>query len=146
MAILGLYALIATAIVVRGTGHDPAPVVDPGIPTVTQPRVCAAVAVYSQATIYDWSQHAVIARAALNLYQGETGPDCSPDLAKILRGGLDTLRWQRALDAVDAVDSGSYDVPLACARVNRVVHVPHDAVGPGPQCVIAGLAFAEVRS
>lgn len=114
---------------------------------VTEPRLCATVAVYTQATADDWSQRAVIAQAALN-----ARADCSAALAGVVGQGFEPLRWKFALDAVDAVASGSYPVPLACARVNAVVPTtagpghPLAQAGARAQCVIRDLAFVEVQS
>ena len=114
-------------------------------------RTCAAVAVYTTATSDDWAQRAVIARANLNLFKTTGVPDCYPELVTILGDGLDDYRWQAALDAVDAVASESYALPLACERVDTVA--PSTAVaGFSPlagdpstrsQCVISGLVFWE---
>lgn len=117
-------------------------------------RTCAAVAVYTTATADDWGQRAVIARANLNLFKTAGVPDCYPELVTILGDGLDDHRWQAALDAVDAVASESYALPLACERVDSVAPstVPTGASPlPGDlsarsQCVISGLVFWEQRA
>lgn len=111
---------------------------------VTEPRVCAAAAVYRLATEDDWGQRAVIANAVLNQYAGG-GPDCRPALVAALANDFSEHRWQSALDAVEAVASGSYSLPPACIRANRVTPLP-DAVGPALHCVMGGLAFTEVQS
>lgn len=111
---------------------------------VTEPRVCAAAAVYHLATDNDWGQRAVIANAVLNQYAAG-GPDCRPALVDALTNDFSEHRWQLALDAVDAVASGSYSLPPACIRANRVIPLP-GAVGPALHCVMGGLAFTEVRS
>lgn len=51
-------------------------------------------------------------------------------------------RWLLALDAVDAVASGSYSVPLACARATAVF--PLSAADARAHCVIYDLAFVEI--
>lgn len=120
---------------------------------VTAPRVCAAVAVYTQATADDWSQRAVIARAWFNRAKGRPAVDCRTALTRVIGNNFSPIRWQQALDAVDAVASGSYPVPLACARVNTVIPPPTVArlgsplfrTGARAQCVIRDLAFVEVR-
>ena len=123
---------------------------------VDEPRVCAAVAAYVLATGDHWDQRAIIARTALNRFeqQGHV-PDCGQALAKILGEGIDRHLWQASLDAVDAVQSGSYAIPVACARANHVEGPPalHAVylIGSTPsadsearaQCVIGGLAFVE---
>lgn len=117
-------------------------------------RTCAAAAVYTTATADDWAQRAVIARASLNLFR-ETGvPDCFPELATILGDDFDEYRWQAALDAVDAVASGSYALPLACERVDSVapstvntgVSPLSGALSARSQCVIGDLVFWEQRA
>ena len=117
-------------------------------------RTCAAVAVYTTATADDWSQRATIARANLNLFSATGVPDCYPELVTILGDGLDDYRWQAALDAVDAVASESYALPLACERVDSVAPST-DTTGVSPlsgalsarsQCVISGLAFWDSRA
>lgn len=115
-------------------------------PEVTQPRICAAVAVYTLATADDWGQRAVIANTVLNQYAAG-GPDCRPALEAVLSNGFSPRRWQLALDAVDAVASGSYALPPGCIRANRVASDPlGGTVGPALHCVMGGLAFYEVRS
>lgn len=117
-------------------------------------RTCATVAVYLTATADDWGQRAVIARTQLNKFAADGVPDCAPNLLRILDVGLDHLRWQAALDAVDAVSSGSYALPVACERVDSVAPLD-EATGSSPipgdlsarsQCVINGLAFWESRA
>lgn len=113
---------------------------------VTDPRVCAATAVYILATADDWGQRAVIANAVLNQYAAG-GPDCREPLQTALSSDFDVLRWQQALDAVDAVASGSYALPPGCIRANRVVPSPPlgGSVGPALHCSMGGLSFLEVR-
>ena len=117
-------------------------------------RTCAAVAVYTTATADDWSQRAAIARANLNLFSATGVPDCYPELVTILGDGLDDYRWQAALDAVDAVASESYALPLACERVDSVAPstvltgaspLPGD-LSARSQCVISGLVFWESQA
>lgn len=117
-------------------------------------RTCAAVAVYTTATADDWSQRAVIARANLNLFKTTGVPDCYPELVTILGDGLDDYRWQAALDAVDAVASESYALPLACERVDSVapstittgVSPLSGDLSARSQCVIGGLVFWEQQA
>ena len=125
-------------------------------PTITDARLCAAVAAYSAATGDHWDQRAVLASTTLNHFAaiGHV-PDCAEPLFDAVNAGLDPYQWQAALDAVDAVQSGSYAIPVACARADTVVRSPADApvvlAGIPPvaapaaraQCVIAGLAFVE---
>lgn len=141
LALLVLYGIAAFAIVAC---FPPARAAGPDAPTVNQPRICAAAAVYTQAIADDWAQRAAIARATLNQYQGAASPSCGERVARILRTDFSPRLWQHALDVVDAVVSGSYWLPQSCTRANRVVP-PSAAVGPGSQCVIAGLAFVEVQ-
>ena len=125
-------------------------------PTITDARLCAAVAAYSAATGDHWDQRALIAHAALNRFRtlGHV-PDCGGTLTVLVANGIEPHLWQAALDAVDAVQSGSFAIPVACARADTVVRSPADApvvlAGIPPvaapaaraQCVIAGLAFVE---
>ncbi|PWH21751.1 hypothetical protein CDO09_20125 [Xanthomonas perforans] len=113
---------------------------------MTSPRFCAALAVYELATVDDWGLRAGIARAALNGFAtAGRVPDCAQGVAAALTGGDFTpRRWQNALDAVDAVDSGDYALPDSCARANAIFPAnvsPSLAV----QCVMHGLAFVEVQ-
>lgn len=129
------------------------------VPSITDPRTCAAATVYRTATADDWSQRAAIAQATLNGYRGGPAPDCSGLVVAILNTGFDTIRWQAALDAVDAIDRGTYTLPDACARADAVATLPmgdgeahplgHDT-GLSParataraQCVIRDMAFVE---
>jgi len=116
-------------------------------------RVCATVAVYRDATADDWGQRATIARTVLNSFDADGVPDCAPALMRILELGLDKIRWQAALDAVDAVASGSYAIPLACERADSVApldvttgSLPSGALSARSQCVINGLAFWDSRA
>lgn len=120
---------------------------------VADSRVCAAAAVYGLSTVDDWSQRAAIAQAALNRFDalGHV-PNCGSVLTAIVDGGLDTYEWQAALDAVDAIQSGSYHLPLACARADTVLPLSSPAEPPllraaaaRAQCVIGDLAFVEAR-
>lgn len=116
-------------------------------PVVTDSRTCAALAVYALATDDDWGQRAAIAQATLNSHQSSgVDPDCGKNLVAALTGPFDSILWRNSLDAVYAVSSGSYDVPLACQRVTTVA--PLDLSTPPPQgavtrsqCVVNGLAF-----
>ncbi|MBB3806378.1 hypothetical protein FHR51_002530 [Xanthomonas arboricola] len=119
--------------------------------SITSPRFCAALVVYELATADDWSLRAGIARAALNGFAtAGRVPDCAQGVAAVLtRDEFSTRRWQNALDAVDAVDSGDYALPDSCARANAIF--PADAspalasTAPAAQCVMHGLAFVEVQ-
>ena len=124
-------------------------------PTITDARLCAAVAAYSAATGDHWDQRALIAHAALNRFRAiGRVPDCGGTLTLLVANGVEPHLWQAALDAVDAVQSGSYAIPVACARADTVVRSPADSTGLAgvppvaapaarAQCVIAGLAFVE---
>lgn len=118
---------------------------------ITSPRICAALEVYTKATADDWGLRATIAQATLNGFN-ETGrvPDCAAGVSAALTHEFSPHRWQLALDAVDAVASGSYSVfPDACARANAVVPLSTDEtaspVAARAQCVIYDLAFVEVH-
>ena len=117
-------------------------------------RTCAAVDVYTTATADDWAQRATIARASLNRFAADGVPDCFPDLSTIMGDGLDTYRWQAALDAVDAIADDSYALPLACERVDTVAPLTDStrvsplsgALSARSQCVLNGLAFWDSRA
>ncbi|WP_202842040.1 hypothetical protein [Luteimonas saliphila] len=142
----GLY--LAAAMIVIGCTPPPGanlraePSGDAGAPTVTDTRLCAAVATYSLATGDHWDQRAAIANATLNRFR-KLGmvPDCGPTLTRIVGAGLNTYRWQASLDAVDSIRSGSYQLPLACVRADTVS--PAVAGSARTHCVIADLAFHE---
>ncbi|WWW35621.1 hypothetical protein V8017_00275 [Stenotrophomonas rhizophila] len=117
---------------------------------VTSPRICAALSVYDLAQENDWGLRATVAQATLNGFSLEGRvPDCAAGVGVALTTDFEPDRWQLALDAVDAVSSGSYAVsPDACARANTVVPLSAEATSPvaaRAQCVIYGLAFVEVR-
>lgn len=117
---------------------------------VTSPRICAALSVYELAQENDWGLRATVAQATLNGFTLEGRvPDCAAGVGVALTTDFEPARWQLALDAVDAVSSGSYAVsPDACARANTVVPLSAEATSPvaaRAQCVIYGLAFVEVR-
>lgn len=129
----------------------PAPAAAPQ-PRVTDTRILAAEVVYSTATADDWGQRAVIAHAALNAFESGVSP--LPDTSGRERRGasFDPYLWQASLDAVDAVQSGSYAIPHACVRANAIspiaaaVRLPRSSGSPArTQCVIGDLAFVEVR-
>jgi hypothetical protein len=159
-AVLGFGATGAAII-----GPEPGTAVaaaDPDAPTVTSPRVCAAAAAYAIATGDHWDQRAAIARAALNRFDalGHV-PDCGRTLTTIVAAGVDSRLWQASLDAVDAVQSGSYALPDACVRADTVSPLPRanrrfptlvaTPAGAPPvsspaartHCVIGDLAFFE---
>lgn len=111
----------------------------PIIPAITDKRVCAAAAVYSSLA-RDWAQRAATAQAALNRFRANGVADCSGAVAQILTAGLDSYRWQESLDAVDAVNEGTYALPLACMRADTVLPLGEART----QCVIDDMAFAQV--
>ena len=126
---------------------------EPGVPAslvIQDTRICAAVAVYTTTTSDAWDMRAAIALASLNSFEAAGYvEDCGAPLSAVLAGRFVPLRWQQSLDAVDAVLSGSYLVPDACARATAVVPLPADAVAASPvaaraQCVIHDLAFVGV--
>lgn len=121
---------------------------------ITSPRICAALAVYELAAADDWGLRATVANTSLNAFRDASRvPDCAPGITKALTQNFQPERWQLALDAADAVLSGSYQVsPAACVRANAVVPLS-TADGKEPstspvlaraQCVMYDLAFIEV--
>lgn len=121
---------------------------------ITSPRICAALAVYELAAADDWGLRATVANTSLNAFRDASRvPDCAPGITKALTQNFQPERWQLALDAADAVLSGSYQVsPAACVRANAVVPLS-TADGKEPstspvlaraQCVMYELAFIEV--
>ncbi|WP_372380267.1 hypothetical protein [Xanthomonas sp. NCPPB 1062] len=145
--LLAVAAAISACAVTGQPAAGPTTATGEGIPeqlSITSPRFCAALAVYELATVDDWGLRAGIARAALNGFAAAGRvPDCAQGVAAALTDGDFTpRRWQEALDAVDAVDSGDYALPDACARANAII--PADAHVAAP-CVMHGLAFVEVQ-
>ena len=133
------------------TGEPGQAVRAPAALVITSPRICAALEVYTKATADDWGLRATIALATLNGFK-DTGrvPNCAAGVSAALTNDFSPHRWQLALDAVDAVASGSYSVsPDACARANAVVPLSTDEtaspVAARAQCVIYDLAFVEVH-
>lgn len=121
---------------------------------ITSPRICAALAVYELAAADDWGLRATVANTSLNAFRDASRvPDCAAGVTKALSQQFEPARWQLALDAADAVLSGSYQVsPAACVRANAVVPLS-TADGKEPstspvlaraQCVMHKLAFVEV--
>lgn len=121
---------------------------------ITSPRICAALAVYELATADDWALRATVANTSLNAFRDASRvPDCAPGITKALTQNFQPARWQLALDAADAVLSGSYQVsPAACVRANAVFPLliadgkepSTSAVLTRAQCVMHDLAFIEV--
>lgn len=108
------------------------------------PRDCAIRTVYHYAQD-DYGQRALIAAAVLNASVPNVGTPCEAPLLPADVGDLpDPYRLQASIDAVDAVASGSYTLPVACDGVTAF-SPPESA--PRSQCVYAGLAFtvAEAR-
>lgn len=154
-------ALLASLLLALGgcaaTAHpEPAPAAsvttDAGItvPTdlvIASPRICAALAVYELADHDDWGLRATIAGTALNGFrEAKRVPDCAAGVAVALTESFSPRRWQNALDAVDAVTSGSYSVPDACARATAVAPLSSVVKADSPtaaraHCVIYDLAF-----
>lgn len=115
---------------------------------VTSPRICAALAVYDLADHDDWGLRAAIALTALNGFRAaDRVPNCAAGVGAALTQEFSPRRWQDALDAVDAVTSGSYSVsPDACTRATAVA--PLSSVvnaetlsAARVHCVIYDLAF-----
>lgn len=158
---LGLAALacfIVLAVTAWASPSDaPAAPADGDAPdglVITSPRICAALAVYELAAADDWGLRATVAYTSLNAFRDASRvPDCAPGITKALTQNFQPERWQLALDAADAVLSGSYQVsPAACVRANAVVPLS-TADGKEPstspvlaraQCVMYDLAFIEV--
>jgi len=158
---LGLVALacfIALAVTAWASpSYAPAAPVDGSAPeglVITSPRICAALAVYELAATDDWGLRATVANTSLNAFRDASRvPDCASGITKALTENFQPERWQLALDAADAVLSGSYQVsPAACVRANAVVPLS-TADGKEPstspvlaraQCVMYDLAFIEV--
>ena len=117
---------------------------------ISSPRICAALVVYKLADHNDWGLRATIAATALNGYRAaEHVPNCAVGVAVALTQDFSQRRWQDALDAVDAVTSGSYSIsPAACARATAVVRLsaadPNYPPAAQAPCVIYDLAFIEV--
>lgn len=155
-------ALVSLLLALAGCAATSAPAPAPATPTRTigdvtapadlsidNPRFCAAAAVYELADHDDWGLRATIAFATLNGFRAANSvPDCSARVAIALTHDFSQRRWQDALDAVDAVASGSYSVPDACARATTVAPVSAVDADSLPaaraQCVIYDLAFLEV--
>ncbi|MGH8026172.1 MAG: hypothetical protein ACREO0_05520 [Pseudoxanthomonas sp.] len=145
---LGLIALISAGLILTAVArtNEPAPAASP---VITDSRTCAALAVYELATVDDWAQRASIAAATLNAQKTSgADPECGKGLASALSGPFDPIRWQNSLDAVDAVASGSYALPDACARATTILPLrssPGSDTLSGDaaraQCVIYDLAF-----
>ncbi|WP_258015744.1 hypothetical protein [Stenotrophomonas maltophilia] len=158
---LGLAALacfIVLAVTAWASPSDPpAAPADGDAPdglVITSPRICAALAVYELAAADDWGLRATVANTSLNAFRAASRvPDCAPGITKALTQNFQPERWQLALDAADAVLSGSYEIsPAACVRANAVVPLS-TADGKEPstspvlaraQCVMHELAFVEV--
>lgn len=145
IALFGLLVL-GLSLSFLGKADPPAPA-EP--PTITDPRTCAAVAVYELSTVDDWSLRATIARTTLNAQETSgVDPECGKGLASALSGPFKPILWQNSLDAVDAVTSGSYELSDACARAKTILPLPSsgsDAPLTGDaaraQCVLYNLAF-----
>lgn len=121
---------------------------------VTDPRILAAEVVYTAATADDWGQRAVIARTALNAIESGVSPlRHLGNGRERLDDGFDPYLWQASLDAVDAVQSGSYAIPDACSRADTVLSdIQRESEPPllradsaREQCVLGGLTFVVSR-
>lgn len=64
-----------------------------------------------------------MANTVLNAYRDSSHvPDCSTGIADALASGFRPARWQLAIDAVDTVLSGTYQIsPEACVPANMIV-------------------------
>ncbi|KRG38555.1 hypothetical protein ARC78_15590 [Stenotrophomonas pictorum JCM 9942] len=155
------FALAALLTGCAATGEPEASAVDSTstagdvtIPTnlvISSPRICAALAVYQMAKHDDWGLRATIAHATLNAFEAGGVPNCTTGVAVALTSDFSPRRWQDALDAVDAVTSGSYSIsPDACLRATAVVPLSSVVNAKSPpavwgQCVMHDLAFVEVQ-
>jgi len=131
------------------TGVKAATLANADVPTVTDARICAAAAAYTLATGDHFDQRAAVALASLNRFDrlGHV-PDCGQALTSIVAAGVDPYLWQASLDAVDAVQSGSFALPHACVRADTVspaVQAKASPLSPADSarthCVIGDLAF-----
>ena len=119
----------------------------PAQPVATVPvSECAVRTVYFTSTQDDWGQRALIASAVLNRASAP-GVDARLPCAypSPLDAGAplpDPYLLQSARDAVEAVASGSYEIPPACAGATEVLIA---SASPRAQCVYGGLAFVEAR-
>ncbi len=156
LAVIACFALLA---LVGWASPSEAPAAERATDTprdlvITSPRICAALAVYELATADDWGLRATIAHTTLNAFiDAQRVPDCAAGVATALSSDFQPARWQLALDAVDAVQSGSYQVSVdGCVRANAVIPLPTadgSELSTSPvlaraQCVMRGLAFVEV--
>ena len=142
-AVLSLLICVAFAALQAPTAAAPATLAPP---LATAPaRECAARAVFYTATEDDWGQRALIAYTVLNRAPSpDAGIPCgfpSPPPAGV--GDFsDAYFWLSAVDAVDAIASGSYDVPPACTGATEILPFSDS---PRSQCVIGSLAFEGAR-
>lgn len=124
---------------------EQAPAVEPPAPMV-EVGDCAVRTVYFTATDDDWSQRALIAYSVLNQVSApgvDARTPCAYPSPLDAGGPLpDPYLLQSARDAVDAVLSGSYEIPPACAAATAVMS---SAAAPRAQCVVGSLAFVEAR-
>lgn len=152
--LLALSGCAATGQPEASPGDSTSTAGDVTIPTnlvISSPRICAALAVYQLASHDDWGLRATIAHVALNSFDAGGVPNCTAGVATALTSDFSPRRWQDALDAVDAVSSGSYSIsPDACIRATAVVPLSSVVNAESPsaaraQCVIYDLAFVEVQ-
>lgn len=155
LAALASFILLAAIAAATPADHsDAAEYIAPDGLVITSPRICAALAVYELAKSDDWGLRATVANTTLNSFRDSSRvPDCAAGVTIALTRDFKPARWQLALDSVDAVLSGSYQVsPAACVRANAVVPLS-TADGKEPskspvlaraQCVMDELAFVEV--
>lgn len=153
LACFTLLAVAAWATTPSATPADTAVDVPEDL-VITSPRICTALAVYELVEPDDWGLRATVANATLNAFRdAQRAPDCAPGITAALTHDFQPARWQLALDAVDAVLSGSYEIsPAACVRANAVIPLS-TADGSEPstspvlaraRCVMRDLAFVEV--
>lgn len=115
--------------------NSPAP-----LAAIAPARECAIRAAYFTSTQDDWGQRALIASTVLNRASSpDVGIPCGlPPSPSSVGDPPNAYLWQSAVDAVDAVASGSYVVPLACTGAVEVVS---SSAAPHARCVSGDLAF-----
>lgn len=148
LAFAGGVIFTCSALLLFGPEYAPPAIADAGdtaefhnLPTYppTTARDCAVRAVYHFSDD-DWGQRALIASAVLNTsIAPDVGLECGAPLLPSDVGALpDPYRLQAAIDAFDAVASGSYELPVAC---DGVTAFSSPEAAPRSQCVYGDLAF-----
>lgn len=155
VAALACFTLLAVAAWATPSAGEAPPRDDaPDGLVITSPRICAAVAVYALAGSDEWSARAAVATNALNAFRDAVQvPDCAAGVTAALTRDFQPSRWQLALDSVDAVLAGTFQLSAAaCAQANAAIPLS-TADGKEPStssvlarahCVVDELARAEV--